>query len=108
MSQARRQSRGFHSIRAASSVWRGETRRGHTGPGAPVRGRLQSCAVGAPAFGLAGALGRVYSAVSAAKTVGRPAPGCCDRSGGGAVHLTGLRPHLAPGGSLCIGIGACS
>ena len=40
MSQAHRQSRALHPIRAAARRWRAETRRAHTGLGALVRGRL--------------------------------------------------------------------
>ena len=102
MSQAPRQSRGLHPIRAAARRWRADTRRGHTGPGALVRDRLLSCAADAPAFGLAGALSPVCAAVPAAKAGAglcevaapvRPAVRC---------HPTGLRPHMAPGGLVWV------
>ena len=99
MSQTHRQSRGLHPIRAAAKRWRAEIRRAHTGLGALARGRLLFCAAGAPAFGLAGGLGRVCAAVPAgagqrevAATV-RPAVRC---------HLTGLRRRLAPGGLVWV------
>ena len=108
MSQAHRQSRGLHPIRAAYSRWRAEIRRAHTGPDAPVRGRLLFCAAGAPAFGLAGALSPVCAAVPAAKAGGRPARGCCASSTGGPVSSDRAPASLgARGVSLGIGIRAC-
>ena len=85
MSQAHRQSRGLHPIREASKRWRAEIRRAHTGPDAPVRGRLQSCAAGVPTCVLAGALSPVCAAIPPAKAGGRPVRGCFDRSAGGPV-----------------------
>ena len=97
MSQAPRQSRVLHPIRAAAGRWRAEIRRAHTGPGALVRGRLLSCAAGTPAFGLAGALSPVCAAIPAAKAGGRPARGRCASRPAFRCHLTGLRRRFTPG-----------
>ena len=59
MSQAHRQSRGFHPIRAAARRWLAEGCCAHAGPGALVRGRQMSCTADVPTFGLARAPCRV-------------------------------------------------
>ena len=109
MSQASRQSRGLHPIRAAASRWRAEIPRAHTGPGALVRDCLLSCAAGVPTYVLARALGRVCAAIPAAKAGGRSVRGCCDSSAGGPVSSNRAPASLGVRGvSLGTGIGAWS
>ena len=99
MSQAPRQSRGLHPIRAAARRWRSEIRRAHIGLGAPVRGLV--CAAGALAFGLTGALSPVCAAIPPAKAGGRPASGCCAGTTGDPVSSDRTPASLGVRGIWC-------
>ena len=102
MSQAYRQSRGFHPIGAAARRRSAEGRRAQTGPGSPVHGLLQHCAANIPARGLATARCRGCAAARAARAVGRLAPDFCAGSTG--VDASSDRP-LASLGDLVVGLG---
>ena len=103
MSQAHRQSRGFHPIRAAARRRPAEGRRAQTGPGAPVHGLLQHCAANVSARRLAGALRRGCPAGPSARAVGRPATYFCAGSTG--VDVPSDRPPAFLG-DLGVGLGA--